>query len=164
MESGKSLCPGGSKKAPGGLCSPSSAPPMEAPLSFQRWDLGSRQQMPSDKAREWAGRKGYSELCSLQTESSSGEGSSRDGAEGYRQPLKPHTTMPSQLSAETSLALGHKMGWEGRTRAGYQSHYQRAPDLGKHLSFLICKRGMTLIHLHRYCLPLFIVIITMIFT
>ena len=52
VESGKSLCPGGSKKAPGGLCSPSSAPPMEAPLSFQRWDLGSRQQMPSDKARE----------------------------------------------------------------------------------------------------------------
>ena len=123
VESGKSLCPGGSKKAPGGLCSPSSAPPMEAPLGFQLWDLGSRQQMPSDRPERGARKMGYSELCPCKPRALVEDVAPEMGLRG-RQPKPGNLTLllsPNWLSAETSLALGHKK--KGRQdQGGIQSH------------------------------------------
>lgn len=78
-------------------------PSMEAPLSFQRWDLGSRQQMPSDKGQRGARKMGYSELCSCKPRALVEEVAPEMGLRADSPSGKPHTHCFPQigLSAET---------------------------------------------------------------
>lgn len=111
MESGKSLCPGSSEKAPGGLPSPIPAPPMEAALGFQLRGFGSRWQMLSNKAKEkfW------------QIKIPDGGCGPKDGAEGQ-------TGQSREGYPTTSPKFSEPVHWKQRKGGGTMVGYRAVPE------------------------------------